>query len=81
MALISNLYFLLGGVAQGNMFADRLMYTWPHGTPIFLLTLYLGAQFSYEVRNWEIREEDGMTMKSCPLEASVLYRSGQKSGR
>ena len=39
------------------------MYTWPYGTPIFLLTLYVGAQFSYEVRNWEIRE--GTTMMSC----------------
>jgi len=55
LALTSNLYFLVGEVDKGNMFAYRFICTWPYGTPSFLLTLYFGAHFSYEVRNWEIR--------------------------
>ena len=55
LALTSQLYFLVADVAKGNMFAYRFICTWPYGTPVFLLTLYFGTHFSYEVRNWEVR--------------------------
>ena len=55
LALTSQLYFLVDDVAKGNMFAYRFLCSWPYGTPIFLLALYFGAQFSYEWRNWEVQ--------------------------
>ena len=53
LALTSNLYFLTEDATKGNLFAYRFTCSWAYGTPLFLLTLYFGAQFSYEVRNWE----------------------------
>jgi hypothetical protein len=56
MAILSNFYFLMG-VDCGNVYVEQSVFSWPVGTPVLLIFLYCGAQFSYEIRNWEVRRQ------------------------
>jgi hypothetical protein len=65
MSCLSNFYFFTG-MQVGNIIAERTFTdTWPYGFPFLMVALYTGAQFSIQVKNWEIKREiEKLTEKS-----------------
>jgi len=55
-SVLANFYFFMGSEV-GHYFVYRAFTSWPIETPLVMLFAYAGAQFSIEVKNWELRHE------------------------
>ena len=55
-SVLANFYFFMGSDV-GHYFVYRAFTSWPIETPLVILFAYFGAQFSIEVKNWELRNE------------------------
>ena len=55
-SVLANFYFFMGSEV-GHYFVYRAFTSWPIETPLVILFAYFGAQFSIEVKNWELRNE------------------------
>ena len=55
-SVLANFYFFMGSNV-GHYFVYRAFSSWPIETPLVMLFAYFGAQFSIEVKNWELRKE------------------------
>ena len=55
-SVLANFYFFMGSEV-GHYFVYRAFTSWPIETPLVILISYVGAQFSIEVKNWELRRE------------------------
>ena len=55
-SVLANFYFFMGSKV-GHYFVYRAFNSWPFGTPLVMLFAYIGAQFSIEVKNWELNKE------------------------
>ena len=55
-SVLANFYFFMGSEV-GDYFVYRALTSWPIETPLVVLISYVGAQFSIEVKNWELRRE------------------------
>ena len=64
-SVLSNFYFFMGSNV-GHYFVERAFGSWPIETPLVLLFAYVGAQFSIEVKNWELRNEINLERQKHP---------------
>ena len=48
------------GSEVGHYFVYRAFTSWPIETPLVHLISYVGAQFSIEVKNWELKRDIDM---------------------
>ena len=55
-SVLANFYFFMGSQV-GHYFVYRALNSWPVGTPTIMLFAYIGAQFSIEVKNWELHRD------------------------
>ena len=58
-SVLANFYFFMGSEV-GHYFVYRAFTSWPIETPLVLLISYVGAQFSIEVKNWELKRDIDM---------------------
>ena len=64
-SVLANFYFFMGANV-GHYFVERAFGSWPIETPLVLLFAYVGAQFSIEVKNWELRNEINLERQKHP---------------
>jgi len=55
-SVLANFYFFMGSEV-GHYFVHRAFTSWPIETHLMMLFAYFGAQFSTEVKNWELRKD------------------------
>ena len=58
-SVLANFYFFMGSEV-GHYFVYRAFTSWQIETPLVLLISYVGAQFSIEVKNWELKRDIDM---------------------